>query len=118
MKQTITEKDLDKIAGKFIIQIDADKPIRLTDFRMVSEKNTLEFYLYKRVRFVMFGCTDKGEKTMIESDLFGNTLSCTREEFVEKFNNYLGDSKGKRYHRLLYAEELQVVFDFMTKRNY
>ena len=108
MKQTIAIDDLNLVAGKFILQLDCDKPIKLTD-RQIN----LEFYLVKRVRFISYG-----EKGVIESDLFGNTLSYTKEDFVEKFNNYLGESKGKRYHRLLYSSELDIVFDWMKKRNY
>lgn len=102
MKQTITIEDLDKIAGKFILQLNSDKPIRLTD------KNIdLDFYLHKRVKFIMFGNTGKEDKTMIKSDLFGNTTILTRDKFVEVFNHYYGEPTDKRYHRLLYADELK-----------
>ena len=96
------------VAGKFIIQLDTEKPVKLTD-RQIN----LDFYLVKRVRFVMYG-----GKGVMESDLFGNTLSWTKEDFVDMFNNYLGESKGTRYHRLLYSAELDVLFDWMKKRNY
>lgn len=108
MKQTITIKDLDLIAGKFILQLNSEEPIKLTDHKL-----DLEFYLVKRVNFIAYG--DKG---VISSDLFGNTHSHSKEDFVEMFNNYLGESKGTRYHRLLYAKELDVLFDWMKKRNY
>lgn len=108
MKQTITEKDLDKIVGRFILQLDIDKPTLLTD-RGVD----LEFYLIKRVNFIMFGGSG-----IIATDLFGNTMTRSKESFIEMFNDYLGDSKGLRYHRLLHSDELQLVFDFLKKRNY
>lgn len=113
MKQIIRIEDLDKIAGHFIIQVNADKPVRLTD-RDID----LSFYLSKRVEFVMFGNTGKEDKTMIKSDLFGNTITVTRDKFVAVFNDYYEDAKDKRYHRLLYADELQVVFNYLLKRNY
>lgn len=108
MKQTITKDDLRLIAGKFIIQLDSDKPVTLT------EKNiNLDFYLNKRIRFVSFG-----KEGIITSDLFGNTFNYSDDKFIEMFNEYLGDSKGKRYHRLLYNKELDLVFNFMKNRNY
>ena len=108
MKQTIREEDLDKIVGRFIIQIDTETPIRLTD-----RKIKVDFYLEKRVRFISFG-----GQGIVSCDLYGNSYTKTNEKFIEMFNEYLGDAKGARYHRLLYADELQVVFDFMLKQNY
>jgi len=108
MKQTIKEADLDKLAGRFIIQIDTDNPITLKD-RGIN----LSFYLEKRIRFISYG-----KDCVISSDLYGNTFSYTKEKFVDMFNEYLGDSKGQRYHRLLYTEELDVLFDWMKRRNY
>ena len=108
MKQTIIEKDLDKIVGRYILQLNVEDPILLTDIGI-----DLEFYLVKRVRFIMLG-----GKGIMETDLFGNTHSFTKEDFIEMFNDYLGNSKGTRYHRLLRSEELDLVFDFLKKRNY
>ena len=108
MKQTITINDLDLIAGKFILQLNSENPIKLTDHKV-----DVEFYLVKRINFICYG-----GKGIMSSDLFGNTFSYSKEDFVEMFNNYLGDSKGTRCHRLLYAKELDVVFDWMKKRNY
>ncbi len=44
MKQTITEKDIDKLAGRFILELNSDEPIRLTD-----KKADLPFYFEKRI---------------------------------------------------------------------
>lgn len=108
MKQTVTINDLDLITGKFIICLDADNPIKLTDHKVDKE-----FYLVKRVQFICYG--DKG---IILSDLFGNTYSMEKEKFVELFNHYVGEPIDSRYHRLLYSKELDIVFDYMKKRNY
>lgn len=108
MKQTITIDELDLVAGKFVIQLNTENPIKLNN-RGVD----IEFYMEKRIRLISYG-----GKGIIESDLFGNTFSYTKKDFVDKFNNYLGESKGTRYHRLLYSAELDVVFNWMKKRNY
>lgn len=99
---------MNKVVGKFILQLNVDSPVLLTD-RGID----LEFYLIKRIKFVMLGGAG-----IIETDLFGNTMTHSKEKFIEMFNDYLGDSKGTRYHRLLYGAELDLVFDFLKKRNY
>lgn len=108
MKQTITENDLVLLGGKFIIELNTEQPIELTD-----NKVNLDFYLIKRVNFISFN-----NGNVITSDLVGNTLTYSKEKFIEWFNDYLGESKGTRYHRLLYNKELDIVFDFIKNRNY
>ena len=109
MKQTITKGDLNLIVGKFIIEINSDEPtLKLTD-----EKVNRNFYLEKRVRWISFG----GDG-IIKSDLYGGSMTMTEDRFVEYFNDYIGDSKSERFHRILYSKELDVVFDFIKSRNY
>lgn len=114
MKFTINEEDLNKIVGRFIIQINSDKP----SFRLTDRDVDLSFYFAKRIKFVSFG----GEG-IIASDLYGNTHTKTIPSFIKVFNNYeyehmREEEKGKRYHRLLYGEELELVFNFIRQRNY
>ncbi len=109
MKQTITIEDISRLLGRFIIQVDTDKPVFLNEVK----KDALEFYIVKRVSFI---CSHEG--LILKSDLFGNTFGYTKEKFVEVFNEYLGDSKGQRYHRLLTQREMDIVSDFMKSRQY
>lgn len=108
----INLKDLNDLMGHYVLQLDEDTPdVKLTD---VSPKINLEFYLVKRVSLLAYS-----KKGVSVTDLYGNVnYDCTREDFVSYFNEYLGDNKGKRYHRLLTNKELDVVFDFIKSRNY
>jgi len=109
MKQIITKHDLKLIVGKFIIEINSDEStLKLTD-----ENVNIDFYLEKRVRWISFG----GDG-IIKSDLYGGSLTITEDRFVEWFNEYIGTTKGERFHRLLYSTELDIVFDFIKSRNY
>lgn len=108
MKQTITEKDIERLVGKFIIEIDSDNPIRL------NQKGVdLGFYFEKRIKFVAFS-----KDGVMLSSLYGNTIEHTTERFVSYFNDYLGEPKGRRFHRLLFHDELAILFKFLLERNY
>lgn len=112
MKLIITENDLSKIIGKFIIQLNSEDDIQyLTD-----QKCNLDFYLTKRIYFIAWGITNDH---IIKSDLFGNTFEISTKRFLEVFNEYkFNDESGKRYHRLLTSKELDIVFKFLKERNY
>lgn len=112
MKLIITENDLSKIVGKFIIQLNSEDDIQyLTD-----QKCNLDFYLTKRIYFIAWGITNDH---IIKSDLFGNTFEISTKRFLEVFNEYkFNDESGKRYHRLLISKELDIVFKFLKERNY
>lgn len=112
MKLIITENDLSKIVGKFIIQLNSEDDIQyLTD-----QKCNLDFYLTKRIYFIAWGITNDH---IIKSDLFGNIFEISTKRFLEVFNEYkFNDESGKRYHRLLMSKELDIVFKFLKERNY
>jgi len=111
MKQTITIADLNLITGKFILELNIeDFSLKLTDDK--ARKN-IDFYLEKRILWISYG----GEG-IIQTDLFGGSHTITKEKFVEWFNDYVGDSKGTRFHRILYSKELDIIFDFIKSRNY
>lgn len=112
MKLIITENDLSKIVGKFIIQLNSEDDIQyLTD-----QKCNLDFYLTKRIYFIAWGITNDH---IIKSDLFGNTFEISTKRFLEVFNEYkFNDEYGKRYHRLLMSKELDIVFKFLKEKNY
>lgn len=113
MKLIITHNDLNKIVGKFIIQLNTgDNEVQyLTDY-----KCNLEFYLIKRIYFIAWGIT---KDHIIKCDLFGNCYEMSTERFLEIFNEYKhSDESGKRYHRLLTSKELDIVFKFLKERNY
>lgn len=112
MKLIITENDLSKIVGKFIIQLNSEDDIQyLTD-----QKCNLDFYLTKRIYFIAWGITNDH---IIKSDLFGNTFEISTKRFLEVFNEYkFNDESGKRYHRLLMSKELDIVFKFLKEKHY
>lgn len=107
MKQIITEDDIRRLEGRFIIQVNVDKPIYLNEI----QKDYLPFFLEKRVNFIAIGRSNK----VISCDLYGGTLERTRKQFVEHFNNV---SEGKRFHRLLTQREMDVVNEFIKSRQY
>jgi len=109
MKQTITIEDLNLIVGKFIIEINTEEP----NLKLTADKVDLEFYFAKRINFIAYG----GDG-IIRIDLYGNSSTTTCEKFVEWFNDYVGNSKGERFHRLLYNKELDLIFNFIKTRNY
>ena len=111
MKLIITENDLPKIVGRFIIQLNSGDDIQyLTD-----QKCNLDFYLTKRIYFITCGVTNDH---IIKSDLFGNTFEISTKRFLEVFNEYkFNDESEKRYHRLLTSKELDIVFKFLKEKN-
>lgn len=110
MKQTIVDSDiLTRLSGRYIIQLNSDDHIRLD---RISESR-VSFFIEKRVSLI--AC--EGTKVML-IDPYGGVMTYGIDEFVEFFNNYLGSSKGKRYHRLMTTEEIKVLFDFISKRQY
>ena len=113
MKLIITENDLPKIIGKFIIQLNTGEK----EVQYLTDQNcNRDFYLIKRVCFITWGINNDH---IIKCDLFGNTFELSTERFLEVFNEYkFKDESGKRYHRLLTSEELDIVFKFLKERNY
>jgi len=109
MKMVITENDVYKLTGKFIIQLDTDKPDQtLTD-------ENWSFFKDKRITFIsgLKWCGFYYEHQNFES----------KEDFVEYFNNYVylnSDKKetGKIFHRLLSSKELDFVLSKMKEENY
>jgi len=108
MRQVITAADIPRLIGRYILQLNSDDNKCLTD-----KKVDVPFYLEKRISFVSYGMDG-----IVLIGLYGNNMAFTNEAFVEYFNNYLGDSKGTRFHRLLYTDELELVFKFIKSRNY
>ncbi len=115
MKQTITLDDISRLTGRFIIQVDTDKPVFLNDVK----KERLPFYFEKRVKMIAHGPYNRDEDSKIlVVGLYGDSHDYTKEKFVEFFNEYLGDSKGQRYHRLLTQKEVSIVTEFIKSRQY
>ena len=112
MKLIITENDLSKIVGRFIIQLNTGEEIQY-----LTDKNcNIDFYLTKRIYFITWGTS---KDCIIKCDLFGNTIEKNTKTFLEWFNEYkFNDESGKRYHRLLTSKELDIVFKFLKERNY
>lgn len=113
MKLIITQNDLNKIVGRFIIQLNTgDNEIQYLN----DSTCNLDFYLTKRIYFISWGINID---SIIKSDLFGNSYELTIERFLEIFNDYKhSDKSGDRYHRLLTSKELDIVFKFLKEKNY
>lgn len=106
-----TENDIKFLQGKFVIQLDFEKP----DFELVDFK--WEFAKEKRLYMVSgYGFVD----------LFGNKRDYeTFEKFKNVFNNYLfehmikeGKKDGGRFHRLLTNKELNYLVEKLKLENY
>lgn len=100
MIMKVTEADARKLSGKFIIQINKDDP----DVTLDTTKN-LDFFLEKRVSFVV--------GRMVTGLYYERRTFDTDEEFVSWFND-----NDKRFHRLLTAKELEVLFERFKRDNY
>ena len=106
-----TEKDLQLLQGKFVLQVNTSEPDKmLMDFNWGFAKE-------KRLKFVV----GKGF-----ADLYGNFDDYkTFERFKKVFNSYLfehmekeGKSDGGRFHRLLTNKELEFLLEKMKESNY
>lgn len=112
MRMTIqTEKDLQMLQGKFVLQINTDEPDKtLMDFKWGFAKE-------KRLKFVC----GKGF-----TDLYGYVDNYeTFEKFQRIFNNYLfdnmikeGKTDGGRFHRLLTNKEFDYLLQKLKEENY
>jgi len=112
MKQLITVGDLSKVLGRFVIEINSDKD----NFKLTNKDVDLEFYFAKRIKFI--SKDEFKDNGIIVTDLYGFSYFFSPDNFVNWFNHYYNDAANNRYHRLLYSEELDLVFDFIKKRNY
>lgn len=92
----LSQKDVESLNGKWIVQVNTDNP----DF--IINDNNWDFVSEKRLSLVtglrMTGLWyDHGDFK-------------TWEEFAFKFNHYSnGDSKDKRFHRLLTNKEVDFI---------
>lgn len=104
MKMTITENEVFALTGKFILQVNSDQPEST-----ITEANW-HFIKEKRLAFV-------SELSLVgfygEHHKFDN-----KADFVEYFNNYIGTSKGCRFHRLLTNKEIDFVCNKLKQENY
>jgi hypothetical protein len=106
-----TEQDLRMLQGKFVIQVNNDKP----DTEL-SESNW-GFIKEKRLRIV---------SGLGFIDLYGQRNSYEDfETFKDVFNKYLfkhmvrnGETDGGRFHRLLTSKELSFLFEKIKDENY
>ena len=105
-----TEKDVRKIQGKFVVQLDnhsPDKEIMEMNWGFVKEKR---LYIVAGYGFV---------------NLFGDVKNYENfEKFKNIFNNYLfpsmiekGDTDGNRFHRLLNKSELDYLITKIKEEN-
>lgn len=133
MKQVITEKDINSLLGKFIVQLNAsdDEPDYSARFR-----SNPGFWLEKRITFIgqLYGCDgypavkrDEENTTLIINNGFYYTHGIfSKEEFVTYFNHYIlgvspyqvggKDRKDTRYHRLLTDKELDWLTEELKKQ--
>lgn len=106
-----TEKDLQFLQGKFVLQVNSDSPDKTLmdfDWRFAKEK---------RLKLVC----GKGF-----ADLYGNVKEYDSFDiFKNVFNKYLfehmikeGESDGGRFHRLLTSRELDFLLQKIKEENY
>lgn len=113
MKMRITNKDVRKLSGKFIIQIDSEKE------DVVLNDTNWGFYQEKRIslvcglKLVGFFYERKSFETEDEFVMFFNDFVChsTKPDMVEA-------QKGKRFHRLLTSKEIDFVCQKIKSENY
>lgn len=101
-KTIINEKDIHKLKGKYVIEIN-DKDIDVDYF----STKTKGFLMEKRISFI-----SEGKKGMNFNGFFyshGSELS--DKEFVEHFNNPGTD----RHMRLLTPKELKILMNWMIE---
>jgi len=106
-----TEKDLRRIQGKFILQINSHEPDK------TLQEFAWSFVKEKRLKIVVGNGF---------ADLYGYyENSETFEKFKDMFNSYLyphmiekGKTDGGRFHRLLYADELDYLLEKIKQENY
>lgn len=106
-----TSNDLEMLQGKFVLQIDSEKPdMTLMDFNW-------NFVKEKRLKLISnYGFVN----------LFGNRNDFEDfDTFKKVFNSYLfkhmeakGEPGGTRFHRLLTSDELQYLFEKIKLENY
>lgn len=107
MQMKITENDVPDLIGKFIVQIDTTHP----DTEICSSWN---FYSEKRIKLVTY---DINNNLVLQGLYYCNKKFDSKEEFVEYFNNYINGSQ-KRFHRLLYSDELEYMFKQFQQKQY
>ena len=106
-----TEQDLRMLQGKFVLQIDIEKPdMKLMDFNwgFVKEKR---LKLVSGTGFIdLFGYRSDYE----DFETFKNILN----KYLFKHMIKEGKTDGGRFHRLLTSDELSFLFDKIKSENY
>lgn len=112
MQILITENDLPNVWGKYIFQIEEGKDKLLHS--LIAESGNKDFYFIKRVQKYY----QIDESRILVCGLLGDSwiMNKTSAEFVEFFNNYIKTVEIKRTHRLLAANELDLIFEYLKKR--
>lgn len=106
-----TEKDLEFLQGKFVLQVDSNQPNNMI------WSGSWSFVKEKRLKIVVGTCF---------ADLYGYiSEKRTFEDFKDIFNNYLfpfmkekGEVGGKRFHRLLTSKEIEWLCEKLKEENY
>ena len=113
MRILITEKDLSKIVGRFVVELEKEK--EYSDIRS-------DFHLEKRIRFVSLFSTysivkksKRDPKSMILlSGVYGSDYCIKKDRFIKDFN---GEGRD-RFYRLLTSRELSWLLEEMKKMIY
>lgn len=106
-----TEKDLQFLQGKFVLQINNDTPDKMLMDMDWGFAKTKRLYLVCGIGF---------------ADLCGGISKYeTFEEFKNIFNNYLfkhmiknGETNGGRFYRLLTTKEIKYLATKLIEENY
>lgn len=121
MRQLITREDIEKIIGRWIVQLDSKNG----DIDLTHSDND-GFWLEKRISFIgnLYGSDghphvefkNKASLIIANGICYSHGVF-TPEEFVEYFNNG-HNGKSERYHRLLTNKELDWLNEHLKKQNY
>ena len=109
MKLFIFPHDVKNLIGKFIVQIDTHKP----DAEIGA--SNWGFYKEKRISFV---CKNEEGGVDLQGFFYQHRSFKSDAEFIEYFNNYTGEIKGERFHRLLTNKELDFICSELKLNNF
>lgn len=122
MRQLITEKDVNNIVGRWVVEI--DNTLERENFKLTESKND-GFWLEKRISFVgtiysIDGAPhiklERKKSFIIMNGIYYTHGVYTPEEFVEYFNNGY-KSKKERFCRLLTNKELDWLNERLKNRS-
>jgi hypothetical protein len=127
MRQIITREDINKISGKWIVELSFEDEHR--DFTRAGNP---DFWLEKRISFIStvnrnwfvpkeIRRRDDSEQLVLENGLYYNTAPFTIDEYLHHFNGTKSPTSEReptRFSRLLTTKELKWLFKHLKQNIY